>query len=139
MQHHRIPMHLRAAYLSMHRQSNLHLAPLAITADQFVCLLILSEADGIIQTELVRRASSDPNTIRAMLVLLERRGYVDRRPHPDDRRARQVFITRTGRGILQAGVDALAPVRDRIAAALSEGEAATINTLLGRIAAALTR
>ena len=73
MEAYKIPMNLRAAYLSMHRQTNAHLARFGVTADQFVCLLILAEEDGIIQQELVKRATSDPNTIRAMLVLLEKR------------------------------------------------------------------
>lgn len=94
---HDIAMGLRAAYLSMHRQTNSCLAPHNITADQFVLLALLAEQDGITQQELVRRATSDPNTIRAMLVLLENRGLVRRQPHPADGRARNVTLTRTGR------------------------------------------
>ena len=43
MEAYKIPMNLRAAYLSMHRQTNAHLARFGVTADQFVCLLILAE------------------------------------------------------------------------------------------------
>ena len=94
---HDIAMGLRAAYLSMHRQTNSYLAPRKITADQFVLLALLAEQDGITQQELVLRATSDPNTIRAMLLLLENRGLVTREPHPADGRARSVALTRMGR------------------------------------------
>ena len=39
-----------------------------MTADQFVLLSALADADGVTQQELVRRVSSDPNTVRAMLL-----------------------------------------------------------------------
>jgi hypothetical protein len=93
METYKIPMALRAAYLSMYRQTNAHLAPYGVTVDQFVYLHLLIEEDGIIQQELVKRATSDPNTMRAMLVILEKRGYIERHRHHQDGRARVVKIT----------------------------------------------
>ena len=75
---HEIAMSLRAAYWTMHRQTMAILSKRHMTADQFVLLALLSEQDKITQQELVRRASSDPNTIRAMLVLMESRGLLTR-------------------------------------------------------------
>ena len=94
-------MSLRSAYLSMHRQSELNAMKHGITANQFVLLMLLAEEDGISQKDLVERAFSDPNTIRAMLVLLEKRGLVERDPHPKDGRKRNVTITSKGRGIYE--------------------------------------
>ena len=94
---HDIAMALRAAYASMHRQTNAALAPHGATAEQFVILAILTEQDGITQQELGRRATSDPNTIRATLLLLEERALVTRRQHPTDGRARCVTLTPKGR------------------------------------------
>lgn len=94
---HDIAMGLRAAYWSMHRQTNARLALQGATAEQFVLLALLAEEDGITQQELGRRATSDPNTIRAMLVLLEKRGLIARQPHPTDGRARSVTLTPKGR------------------------------------------
>ncbi|RPI00517.1 MAG: MarR family transcriptional regulator, partial [Calditrichaeota bacterium] len=71
-----IAMVLRAAYLSMHRQTNTFLSKSGVTADQFVCLVILDDEDGITQQELATRATSDPNTISAMLALLEKQNLV---------------------------------------------------------------
>jgi DNA-binding MarR family transcriptional regulator len=85
---HDIAMGLRAAYWAMHRQTEAGLARGGVTADQFVLLALLAEWDGITQQELVRRAASDANTVRAMLVLLESRGLVARQGHPTDRHAR---------------------------------------------------
>ena len=41
----------------------------------------------------MERISSDPNTVRAMLLLLEQRGLVVRERHPTDGRARTVALT----------------------------------------------
>jgi DNA-binding MarR family transcriptional regulator len=136
---HAIAMALRAAYLSMHRQTNAHLAKLGITADQFVCLVILAEEDGITQNELVQRATSDPNTVRAMLLLLEKRGFVERRAHPTDGRARRVTLTGKGRDIYGKSMMKLIPVHDRLMAPFPAGETRILVRYLERILKAMTR
>src|ERR1043166_1375771 len=95
---HEVARALRAAYLALHRRTNDCLEQEGVTADQFVLLAALAEADAVTQQELVRRVGSDPNTVRAMLLLLERRGLVARERHPVDGRARSVSLTRRGRG-----------------------------------------
>ena len=84
-----LPRLLRAAYFGMHRVSDAHFSRHGVTADQFVLLACLKEQDAITQLELARRASSDPSTIRAMLVLLEGRGLVARARRPDEVRPRE--------------------------------------------------
>jgi hypothetical protein len=56
-------MRLRVAYLSLHRRTNAELAPLGLTADQFVLLTSLVSAGGVTQKELVRPTGSDPKTM----------------------------------------------------------------------------
>src|SRR5581483_1073565 len=90
---------LRAAYLALHRQTNNCFAKDGMTADQFVLLVALAEGDAVTQQELVRRVGSDPNTVRAMLLLLEGRGLVARDRHPADGRARCVTLTGKGRQV----------------------------------------
>jgi DNA-binding MarR family transcriptional regulator len=81
----------------MHRQADAALLQQGVTADQYVLLGLLAEESRLTQQELVRRASSDANTVRAMLVRLERQGLVVRKPHPTDGRAWSVSLTATGR------------------------------------------
>jgi len=92
-----LPMALRAAYLAMHRQSDAQFAKYGITADQFVLLATLSRGKALTQRELARRMPSDPSTVRAMLVLLEKQGLVRRDTHPTDSRARTVALTAPGK------------------------------------------
>lgn len=92
-----LPMALRAAYLAMHRQSDAQFAKYGITADQFVLLATLSRGKVLTQRELARRMPSDPSTVRAMLVLLENQGLIQREIHPTDSRARTVALTTAGK------------------------------------------
>ncbi len=136
---HELAMKLRAAYWTMHRRADAQLARLGVTADQFVLLSILAEGDGITQQQLVRRASSDPNTVRAMLVLLERRGLVSRTRHPTDGRARSVGLTRKGRGAFERIWKASEPFRKRLVAPFDSAEVELMLGFLDRVAASEAR
>jgi DNA-binding MarR family transcriptional regulator len=134
---HNIAMGLRAAYLSMHRQTNSHLAPFGMTADQFVLLALLTEQDGITQQQLAHRASSDPNTIRAMLVLLEDRGLVKRRQHPTDGRALRITITRKGRKTYAKLSTAIRPLQIQLSSPFQAKEINMIIKSLGKVSKAM--
>ena len=125
---------LRAAYLALHRQTNDCLAGDGVTADQFVLLAALAEADAVTQQELVRRVGSDPNTVRAMLLLLEGRGLVARERHPADGRARCVTLTETGRHVFKKLLTKSEPLRVRLMAAFRPREVTALVGLLRRVA-----
>jgi DNA-binding MarR family transcriptional regulator len=125
---------LRAAYLTLHRQTNDCFAKNGVTADQFVLLSALSEADAVTQQELVRRVGSDPSTMRAMLVLLEGRGLVVRESHPADGRARCVTLTVKGRRVFKKLWIKSEPLRARLLAAFRPDEVTALVELLGRVA-----
>jgi DNA-binding MarR family transcriptional regulator len=128
---------LRAAYLALHRQTNDCFARYGVTADQFVLLSALAEADAVTQQDLVRRVSSDPNTVRAMLVLLERRGLVARERHPADGRARCVTLTAKGRQVFQNLWSRSEPLRARLLEAFQPNEVTALVALLHRVAEVL--
>jgi DNA-binding MarR family transcriptional regulator len=134
-----IAIALRAAYLALHRRSDAAFAPHGVTADQFVLLATLArDGRALTQRELARRMSSDPSTVRAMLVLLERRGLVGRDAHPTDARARTVALTPEGERAFEQLWTAGEPVRARMRGVLQSGEAETLVRLLTRVAGALT-
>ncbi len=130
----RVPMSLRCAYLSMHRRTNQLIKSLDVTADQYVCLLILNLHGDLIQSEIVKHANSDPNTMKAMLQLLETKGFVVRKVHPSDRRARLVSITQAGEQIVQAASGYLDKVHVTAGKLFTESEARELNLLLERYA-----
>jgi DNA-binding MarR family transcriptional regulator len=134
----RFPRILRAAYLGMHRLSDAHFTRFGVTADQFVLLAALAEQSEVTQQDLVRRVSSDPSTVRAMLVLLEGRGLVKRERHPGDRRAHSVSLTSKGRRLFDKLWATSEPVRAQLLAGLESDEIETLVTLLQRVIANVT-
>ncbi|HVS34534.1 MAG TPA: MarR family transcriptional regulator [Gemmataceae bacterium] len=129
---------LRAAYLALHRRTNACLARDGVTADQFVLLSALADADAVNQQELVRRISSDPNTVRAMLLLLEGRGLVARDRHPADGRARSVTLTAKGRQVFRRLWRKSEPLRERLLTTFRPDEATALAELLRRAADVMT-
>ncbi len=128
---------LRVAYLALHRQTNDCFADAGVTADQFVQLAALAEADAATQQELVRRVGSDPNTVRAMLLLLEGRGLVVRERCPADGRARSVLLTAKGRQVFRKLWTQSEPLRVRLTAAFRPDEVTALVGLLRRVADAM--
>jgi len=132
-----LPMALRAAYHGLHRQSDTQFAEHGVTADQFVLLATLARGAALTQRELAARMPSDPSTVRAMLVLLERRGLVTRNNHPTDGRARTVALTTRGRQKFQQVWKAGQSIRDQMVSSLSAREAAKLVMLLRRVTESL--
>ena len=117
---------LRAAYWAMNRRTNAILADHGVTSDQFVLLSRLADEDGITQQVLAKRASSDANTTSAMLLLLQKRGFVTRRAHDSDRRAHCVMLTAKGRRAFVAMMKATAPCRRQMLSAVKYGKVGTL-------------
>jgi DNA-binding MarR family transcriptional regulator len=132
-----LPLELRAAYLALHRSSDVQFAKLGVTADQFVLLATLARGDALTQRELAARMPSDPSTVRAMLVLLERRGLVSRDTHPTDARARTVALTAAGQRKFRQVFKAGQAVRDQMVSSLSETETRSLVRLLRRVSKSL--
>ncbi len=130
---------LRAAYMLMHRHTQAVLGRSGVTADQYVLLVILNEEDGITQKELTKRATSDANTISAMVRLLEARNLVIRKPHGEDRRARQVSLTDEGRRMQDRLSNQLIPLQDALMSPFEETEARNLEDYLGRLADSMRR
>lgn len=132
-----LPLAMRAAYLALHRRTDARFAKLDVTADQFVLLAALSDGLALTQSELAKRISSDPSTVRAMLILLEESGLVKRGNHPTDARAKTVSLTAAGKRMYKKLWKASQPIRDDMLACMSGDEAETLVSLLRKLSAAI--
>lgn len=135
---HELALALRTAYLSMHRQTNAFLCSFGITADQFVLLGVLVHQDDITQQEISRRASSDPNTVGAMLVLLEKKALVNRSPHKADRRALAITLTAKGRRLYTEIIQQIKLLHEILQGPFDPTELQALIAYLGRITEAMT-
>ncbi len=132
-----LPLALRAAYLALHRKTDARFAEHRITADQFVLLASLSDGQALTQRELAERISSDPSTVRAMLVLLEGNGFVKRDSHPTDARAKTVALTAAGKRMHKKLWKAGQSIRDDMCGCMSTEDADTLLVLLRKLAGAI--
>src|SRR4051794_20282408 len=77
------------------------LAPLGIDPRDFLLMRFVAAADGQTQQALADRLQIPPSRMVALVDGLEEQGLLERRPDPDDRRVRRLFLTRSGRSVLE--------------------------------------
>lgn len=105
-----------------------------ITPGQFGVLVLIDANAGLNQRELGEAMGVDRSTVVAVLDRLEKRGLVQRRPVPSDRRSYALHLSAEGADLLAALVPAVKAHEARIAQGLNASERATLNTLLKKLA-----
>lgn len=101
-------------------------ATLGLTAAQAIAL---RELNGpLTMRELAVRMSCEPSNATFVVDKLENQGLIERRPHPTDRRARQLVLTGKGTGLRQRLMEVL--TRDSPLAGLTTGQQAALQDLL---------
>ncbi len=108
------------------------LGSIGLTPALFGVLNVLAARDGAIQQELGSTMGIDPSTMVSLIDQLESAGLAKRRPHPRDRRARQVSITPKGRRLLQRARKLALEAEDEVLGGLTAAERRELLTLLRR-------
>jgi MarR family transcriptional regulator, organic hydroperoxide resistance regulator len=97
---------LRLAHHAWTRQLDAVLRPLGVTHLQFIALdaieIFCERGETPSQVRIAAFMQFDAMMISKILRLLEERGYVERRQHPEDPRANALQLTPAGRELLQA-------------------------------------
>ena len=109
------------------------LAPLDITAAQFVILksIALGEADSA--SGLCKDISYDPGAMTRMLDRLERRGLVRRVAHPNDRRTSNLELTAEGKAVFPKLQASGMKVLNRFLRGFTKEEARQLESFLQRM------
>lgn len=105
-------------------------ADLGVTPVQYAALQVVSNQPGIDQRTLARQIALDTSTTGGVVDRLEARGWLERRTAPEDRRARQLFLTPAGEKTLNDTVPAMLRAQDQILAPLTERQRAEFMRLL---------
>ena len=94
----RLPVLLRSAWYGLNQAFRRRIFHTGLTPDQFTALRNLHEAgpDGLNQSQLTKRMSSDPNTIASLVDRMRKSGLIDRRHDSGDRRAYRLRINAKG-------------------------------------------
>ena len=94
----RLPLLLRRAWYGLNQAFRRQISHAGATPDQFTALRTLNEGDsvGLTQSELTRAMSSDPNTVASLLERMENNGWIHRKPHETDGRAKRILLLPPG-------------------------------------------
>jgi DNA-binding MarR family transcriptional regulator len=115
-----------------HTRSAEALESLGLTTALFALLNVLGTHEGAIQQEIGAAMGIDPSTMVSLIDQLEDAGLAKRRPHPTDRRAREVAITPKGRRVLEQARRLTTEVEADVLRGLSGAERRQLLTLLRR-------
>ncbi|MGH7113803.1 MAG: MarR family winged helix-turn-helix transcriptional regulator [Stellaceae bacterium] len=106
---------------------------LGLTRSQCRVLGYLARHEGIHQAGLADLLEIKPMTLVRQLDRMEEDGWVERRPDPDDRRARRLVLTEKARPILARILDLSTEVRQEAFANLSQDDGRHLIELLRRV------
>lgn len=87
-----IPFLIHELARLVHRTYDQRMKPLGITQAQWRVLASLSFRNGVTQSELAESIEYGTVALSGLLDRLEENGWIARRPDPDDRRAKKVYL-----------------------------------------------
>ena len=116
------------------RQFSERVGCLGLTPRMWGALNVLDSEGAISQHALCKGIGIDPSSMVATIDELEEKGLVERRRHPQDRRAHALHVTAKGRRVLTQGRELAQAAQDDLLAPLSREERAQLHALLLRIA-----
>jgi DNA-binding MarR family transcriptional regulator len=96
-------------------------------------LRALWSQEGLTHTDLAKRLRVQPATITKMIKRMEKAGFVERRPDPQDERVSRVYLTETGRAVQADVRDVWHTLEKEAFAYLTEEQRAQLRHLLLQI------
>lgn len=88
---------------------------------------------GVIQRELVEMSGTTAASVSSLLDGLEERGFIERRPAPDDARRKLIYVLPPAQGLTDGWEQHGRDVEQELLAPLSAAERATLRELLERL------
>jgi DNA-binding MarR family transcriptional regulator len=133
----------RVGYLLRQAQHTLRaamyqpLADIGITAAQYSVLSVADAEPGLSGAELARDTMLTPQSVNAIVVLLERADLLERHPDARDLRLRRIYASQSGREVLALARPAVWALEQRMVASMTPAEQATFRRQLTECALAL--
>jgi DNA-binding MarR family transcriptional regulator len=97
-------------------------------------MTMVAAQPGLSQQQLHDKTGIDPSSMVAVIDDLHARGLAERRPDPDDRRARAIFLTDEGQRKLQRIGRLAAQLQREMFGGLTQAELTTLHGLLRKLA-----
>ncbi|SNS64607.1 DNA-binding transcriptional regulator, MarR family [Belliella buryatensis] len=122
-----------ARKVKQYAQQKFNLGDFDITVDQWLVLKNLSENELLSQTELAQLVFKDHPTLTRIIDILCKKGYVERVPHPQDRRSFQLHLTTIGVSKVKELKPQIAQIREKAWENLNEQDFEEFKRILNTI------
>jgi MarR family transcriptional regulator, lower aerobic nicotinate degradation pathway regulator len=104
-----------------------------LTPVQYAALVAIQTHPGIDATRLSAVIAFDRSTLGSVIERIESKGLVERKPSPDDRRIKLLYLTRSGAALLRDIVPAVDRAQARMLQPLQPADCKTLLALLGQL------
>ena len=104
-----------------------------VTPVQYALLSVLYPGQALDQVSVAAEIGIDRNNAADVIRRLERRGFVERIPSTEDRRAKMTRITDSGRRFVEEAHDAMERAQSRFTASLSKRDRDRLMDLLQKL------
>jgi DNA-binding MarR family transcriptional regulator len=128
---------LKLAQQALRARLDAGLREIGLTTPQYAALTFLKDGAGASNATLARRAFVTPQTMQAILVALERAGFIVRTAHPEHGRVQRTELTASGRAALKAATGIVAEAESRLRTASAPLDPQVVAATLQRLAEAL--
>jgi DNA-binding MarR family transcriptional regulator len=120
---HRVPAHLARRFHQICQGAVAEvIVPAGLVPGEYAILAAVIDLPGLDQRRLAERLGIDPASVGKMIDRLETAGMLERRVHPDDRRARLLGATRSGEKLRQRLKHTALAAQERLLAPLTVRE-----------------
>lgn len=110
------------------------LSKIGVTEQQWRVLRVLDERGTLDPREIAEAACLLNPSLTRIMQLLERKGYISRKAHPDDRRKTRVSITDEGRALIVSAEPESLRIAEELKARFGQEKIDALLDLLGELA-----
>jgi len=104
-----------------------------LTPVQYAALVAIQTHPGIDATRLSAVIAFDRSTLGSVIERIEAKGLIERKPSPDDRRIKLLYLTRAGAALLREIVPAVDRAQARMLEPLKPADRKTLMALLSQL------
>jgi DNA-binding MarR family transcriptional regulator len=109
------------------------MAPFGLRPVDFSVLTLIAHNPGITSRQLCAALDILPPNLVGMIKSLDKRGLIERRPHPTDRRAQGLHLSPTGKKLQKSAQATATQLEIDVASRLSASELDTLKSLLHKV------
>lgn len=109
------------------------MAPFGLRPVDFSVLTLIAHNPGVTSRQLCAELDILPPNLVGMIKSLDKRGLIERKPHPSDRRAQGLHLSAEGKRLQKQAQTTATRLEHDVSHALTPAELETLNNLLRKV------